>query len=147
MTSVWIPGEPVAKGRPRMTAFAGRARAYTPAATRLAEERVATAWTHPMIAAGVPVYVRIVAYMQRPAGHFRKDGSLSAAGLRVPVPVKRPDLDNVLKLVLDALNGVAFHDDAQLARVRADRWWAEVGIAGRGAGVYVEVNPLEGVAL
>ena len=36
----------------------------------------------------------------------------------------RPDLDNLLKAVLDALNGVAFLDDSQITEVRAVKsWW------------------------
>ena len=30
------------------------------------------------------------------------------------MPTKRPDGDNVIKVVLDALNGVAFHEDGQV---------------------------------
>lgn len=29
-------------------------------------------------------------------------------------PTKKPDMDNVVKIVLDALNGFAWHDDAQV---------------------------------
>lgn len=29
-------------------------------------------------------------------------------------PTKKPDVDNIVKIVLDALNGLAWHDDAQV---------------------------------
>lgn len=36
-------------------------------------------------------------------------------------PRKRGDLDNILKVALDSLNGLAWHDDKQIARITANR--------------------------
>lgn len=41
------------------------------------------------------------------------------------LPTKKPDSDNVIKVILDALNGVAYHDDAQICRVYFDKMYAE----------------------
>ncbi len=49
---------------------------------------------------------------QRPPSHFLKDGSLSAAGRRSMWPDL--DTDNAVKLVMDALQGTAYHDDKQI---------------------------------
>ena len=44
-----------------------------------------------------------------------------------PMPVtmcsRRPDLDNYIKLIQDALNGVAYHDDSQVAYIRAAKMY------------------------
>ena len=62
----------------------------------------------------------------RPRGHFRRDGNLSAEGLRHPVPRnKKPDVDNALKLVMDALNSRAYRDDVLVAKVIVERDWGE----------------------
>ena len=37
----------------------------------------------------------------------------------------KPDIDNVFKSVMDALNGIAWNDDTQVARISGGRWWAE----------------------
>lgn len=37
----------------------------------------------------------------------------------------KPDCDNIAKAVLDALNGVAYHDDAQVTRVSIEKRWTE----------------------
>ena len=37
-------------------------------------------------------------------------------------PRRRGDLDNVLKITLDALNGVAYADDSQITRIEANRY-------------------------
>ena len=39
--------------------------------------------------------------------------------------VGRPDFYNVAKSVADALNGIAYHDDAQVARGVVNRFWAD----------------------
>ena len=38
---------------------------------------------------------------------------------------KKPDIDNMIKLVLDALNGVFFVDDAQVMRISASKQYAD----------------------
>ena len=48
-------------------------------------------------------------------------------------PTKKPDIDNIIKAVLDALNGVAYKDDTQVVQVMAtkkyrDKAFVEVAI-------------------
>jgi Holliday junction resolvase RusA-like endonuclease len=88
------------------------------------EALIASLWEAPMIPQGIPVLMGVVAYRGRPSNHYRKSGALGAAGLRNPHPIKRPDLYNIVKLVMDALNGVAFHDDAQVVKLNALSTWA-----------------------
>lgn len=52
----------------------------------------------------------------RPRSHLKANGSVRASAQ--PFPTK-PDVDNVLKAVMDALNGVAYPDDARLTAVSA----------------------------
>jgi Holliday junction resolvase RusA-like endonuclease len=40
-----------------------------------------------------------------------------SAPKRREYPITKPDLDNMLKLILDALNGYAYHDDSQLVSI------------------------------
>lgn len=135
MPSVFVAGEPIGKGRPRL----GRnGRVYTPDTTRKAEHTIASAWWSPVIDLETPVEVRVTAYYGRPQAHTLKSGQLSAAGKRAPVPMKRPDLDNVVKLVLDALNGVAYRDDSQVLRFAAKREWATE----QGPGLQIMVRPI-----
>jgi len=44
---------------------------------------------------------------------------------RVLLPIKIPDTDNIIKIVADALNGVAYRDDAQIVRVEASKFYGE----------------------
>ena len=101
---------PKPKQRPR---FAGHA--YTPAETQKYEERIA-----------YEVYRQGATKMQGPI--FISIGFFYKRPKRMKNPerhTKRPDLDNLIKGVLDALNGVLWDDDAQIASLDADKWYAE----------------------
>lgn len=41
--------------------------------------------------------------------------------------IKRPDIDNLLKFVLDCMNGVIFKDDSQVCVIHAEKIYAEKG--------------------
>ena len=41
------------------------------------------------------------------------------------LPAKKPDLDNVAKIVCDALNGVAYKDDAQVVKLTVHKRYSE----------------------
>lgn len=120
-----VPGPPIGKGRPR---FTKTGRVFTDAKTIAAEGAVKRAW----LAAGeprffdAPLAVEILLLVPRPKSHLRKNARLSAAGLREPHCMRKPDLDNVAKLVLDALNGLAYRDDAQVVQLHISRRWSEV---------------------
>lgn len=126
-----IDGKPQGKDRPRFVRATGRT--YTPATTQKAEERIQDAWREvgePEVSG--PLSVTVMGSTPRPKGHYLTDGSsLSAEGKRHPQPDnQKPDLDNVLKLCLDALNGHAFKDDVQVIQLHAYRFWSPPGYAG-----------------
>lgn len=128
MDEFFIPGDVEGHRRPRATARGGFVRIYDDPANLLWAERVRLAWWQAgcsQVGTG-PLYVRFWAYVPRPKSHYRKDGAtLSALGQRTPIPTRKPDLDNVAKGILDALNGIAWRDDAQFARLLIDRIWSD----------------------
>ncbi len=121
--SLEVPGPPRGKGRPR---FTRNGRPYTPADTIDAEDRVRTAWElagRPRLPDGA-FTLHVDVHVKRPKDHRLRDGTLSAAGRRAVFPTSRPDLDNVVKLIADALNGLAWHDDAHAVNITATRLWS-----------------------
>ena len=40
-------------------------------------------------------------------------------------PVKKPDGDNIIKIVTDALNKLAYHDDSQLVDISVSKFYSE----------------------
>ena len=59
-------------------------------------------------------------FFKRPKSHFKKDGTLKASA---PLEVlKRPDVDNCLKFVLDSLQPAIMIDDFVYGRVTPERF-------------------------
>ena len=108
--SIYIEGRPHPKERPRATARNGKAFMYTPAKTVDAEKKIAQAWDGPVFHGEVAV-------------HIVTDSEGTAVIVeRVDIETKsslRGDLDNYVKTVLDALNGVAWIDDKQVVKIVA----------------------------
>ena len=122
-----VDGKPAGKGRPRFNTATGRA--YTDGKTESAESRVVAAWHaagRPRLPDG-PVYVAVEIAVARPQNHWKRDGTLSAAGDRAAWPVRKPDIDNALKLVMDALNGCAYRDDVDVVHSWVVRRWCNPG--------------------
>lgn len=118
-----VPGEPTGKGRPKFSTRTGRA--YTPGKTASAEGVIAFYWEQagrPRLEG--PLAMTVHAFMSRPKGHWGAAG-LSAQGRRSPVPTKTPDGDNLLKLAADSLNGLGYHDDAQIVEAFVAKRWAD----------------------
>ena len=68
---------------------------------------------------GVPVAVEIRCCMRRPNQDFQ--GGCRLNSLKSFLPSVRPvvpDIDNLAKFVLDAMNGVVYHDDRQVCQLR-----------------------------
>lgn len=104
-------------------------RAYTPPSNIISENDVRAVWREagePRMQDDTALAIVIRITVVRPRGHFRKDRELSAEGLRNPVPRnKKPDVDNALKLVMDALNSRAYRDDVLIARAVVERVWGD----------------------
>jgi Holliday junction resolvase RusA-like endonuclease len=117
-----IPGAPRAKGRPRFSRPSGRT--YTDDVTAVYENLVRlaaqTEFPEPFASA---VSINLRFRLVPAASSSRKQRERMLAGLLDPV--KRPDLDNLAKTVLDGLNGVAFIDDAQVVRLFAEKIYAD----------------------
>lgn len=122
MISFVVAGVPVAKGRAKFSrakiSTRGNlipARMYTPDRTSAYEKSVALACKQAMRGSAPlsgPIAIAIEAYMPiRPSWPKRKQ--VDAAAQRL-LPAVKPDFDNLCKSVTDALNTIAFHDDAQI---------------------------------
>jgi len=109
-----VPGEPVPQPRSRVSTRGGFARAYVPKAHAVHAYRQAVcvmAKAAGLTATGEPLNVVIDAVFMRPKSHVNKSGVKPDAP-RLP----RPDVDNLAKAVLDALQDV-MGDDTNVARL------------------------------
>lgn len=111
---ITIPGTPVAKGRPRFSRRSGRT--FTPAKTAAAEDTLkaramALLMGQPNLPLRGPLRLEATFTSVVPASWSKKKRAEAKA------PTSRPDVDNLLKLAMDALNGVVWVDDAQLVTI------------------------------
>lgn len=125
-------GFPVGKGRPRaFRTRSGGIRTYTPDKTVDFEERIRYAARAAMDRRGLmetPCRVEVEARFPLPKSARKVERLNVEAGRLVPHTVK-PDADNVLKAILDALNGIVYADDRLAYDVRITKRYAtEPGI-------------------
>ncbi len=116
-----IEGKPKGKTRPRF-ARGGRT-AYTDRGTIEYEEKIAEAFRQAGGQFADYQGIRIKAYYLIPQ-KTRRD-ILEAMLNGTIKPTKKPDLDNVLKIILDGLTGVAFADDNQICQIYMEKVYGE----------------------
>ncbi|MGN8831161.1 RusA family crossover junction endodeoxyribonuclease [Selenomonas montiformis] len=123
MIQFFVPGQPKGKGRPRFDPRSKRA--YTPQKSAEYERYISMCCRRkggPARMSG-PLGVEIDARFAIPKQTTKKMRAQMDAG--AVQPCKRPDIDNVVKSVLDALNGVAYEDDKQVVRMIARKRYSE----------------------
>jgi len=112
-----VEGDPVGKQRPRFS----RGRTYTPKKT-VDYERLIAAKALSAMAPTLPVETPVAVYIwinhAIPASYSKKRKEACLNGLEFP---KKPDIDNVAKLYLDAMNGIVYKDDVQVVKLRVSK--------------------------
>lgn len=117
---------PLVRGKGRVRFVRQTGRTYTPDATAEAMERIRMAYAErasgAMAPKGVPVLVEIDTWRPLPKSRPKK--------VRHEPDVFKPDVDNICKLVLDALNGTAWADDTQVTDIEAHKHERSRGLDG-----------------
>lgn len=111
-------GEPVGKGRPRFW----QGHAVTPPKTKAYENEVARIYKMyggEMMSG--PVRIAVTAWYRIPKSASKKlKHQMEIGEVR---PTKKPDIDNVMKIIMDGLTGVAYEDDKQVVEFRIDKFY------------------------
>ena len=111
-----VHGEPCGKGRPIFSRHGNAVITRTPAKTTEYEKLVKSSYiantTRYCFPKGVPLRIKITAYYHIPQSATKANKALMEANKMKPVKV--PDWDNIGKIICDSLNGLAYHDDAQI---------------------------------
>jgi Holliday junction resolvase RusA-like endonuclease len=113
-----IQGAPRGKGRPRFARCGNHVKTYTDAKTTAYERMVQLCWKQQSgqrMPDGVPIKAYVRAYFPIPKSASKK----RRAELEGTPHTKKCDIDNLLKSVFDALNGVAYTDDSAICYVVA----------------------------
>lgn len=119
-----VDGKPQGKQRPRFSRISKTV--YTPNKTAKYEKQIAKAYTDSggkCIPAECYVSVSVSAFFPVPKSYSKKKREdCLERRLR---PDKKPDMDNILKVVLDALNEVAYVDDKQVVELIGRKYYTE----------------------
>ena len=127
MINFTVSGCPVGKQRPKFSTVNGHAMAYTPAKTANYETLVQLSYQQQCggktYEKDVPLAIDIMAHFPIPKSVSKKKADMMRSGkIR---PTKKPDTDNVLKAICDALNGIAYYDDAQIVEVTMWKFYSD----------------------
>ena len=120
-----IYGEPKGKGRPRFNTKTGHA--ITPKDTVNYETLVHMEYLSQCRNAKFPddamLDMRIKAYYSIPKSKSKKQQNLMKEG--VVRPIKKPDMDNCIKIIADALNKIAYRDDTQIVDCQVRKFYSD----------------------
>lgn len=125
-TKFTVLGQPQGKGRPRFVRTATGGRAVTPARTRAYESYISWEYTRQAnvyYSARYALKMSIKAFFKVPKSTSKKQKTKMLAGeIR---PTKKPDMDNIIKAIADALNGIAYEDDKQIVECCIKKYYTE----------------------
>ncbi|MCC0671569.1 RusA family crossover junction endodeoxyribonuclease [Clostridioides sp. ES-S-0145-01] len=117
-----VDGEPVGKERPRMNSITKRT--YTPNKTKNYEELIKWLYQSKVkhyfkgyIKMTLRCYYSIAKSNSKKVKEQKRNNVLR--------PSKKPDIDNVVKIVADALNEIAYKDDTQIVEVVASKYYSD----------------------
>ena len=119
-----MPGSITGKARPRMNIRTGKA--YTPTKTKLYEYALRQ-WFIMNYPKFTPiesrVKVSIIVYFEIPKSTSKKNEAEMLEGNISPT--KKPDIDNIIKIVLDAMNKFAYKDDTQVTKIDVEKKYSD----------------------
>ena len=117
-----VEGRIRGKQRPRFNTKTGRA--FTPGDTITYENWIRFAYQEQCgVHLNGAIRARIEVYYKIPKSYTKK--RVQAIREELEMPLKKPDSDNIAKIVLDSLNKIAFDDDAQVVELTVIKRWTE----------------------
>lgn len=129
MTTFLVEGKPQGKARARTfyDKRVGKMRSVTPEQTKSYEDLIR--WSYKaaggqymgekLISVDIQAFYPIPQSLSKAKRNDAINGDIR--------PTTKPDCDNVIKAVLDALNGVAYYDDKQVVSVSCNKYYGETG--------------------
>ena len=114
-----IKGEAIPKGRPRVNS---KGWLYTPKRTKDYEELVASSYEGDKLTGALGM--RLEVYMSIPKSESKKNRIKMERGEIYPTKANG-DLDNIVKSILDGLNGIAYEDDRQVVEIEASKYYTD----------------------
>ena len=123
-----VEGTPIGKGRPKFARRGKFVSTYTPTKTRDYEDIIKVAARQAMTEKPLETPVAVFVYIVVPilTSYSKKRKADCLAGIEKPT--KKPDLDNVAKCFLDAMNAIVYQDDVQVVSLHVTKVYGTVGM-------------------
>ncbi|HJV46617.1 MAG TPA: RusA family crossover junction endodeoxyribonuclease [Bacillota bacterium] len=124
MIQFTVYGEPVAQGRPKATTINGNVRMYDPKKSVDFKNfvRQVAAENAPESLLDGALGMRVGIYRPIPKSFSKKKTEQAEKGILRPT--SKPDADNYLKAIKDALKNVIWKDDSQVVDVTISKWYS-----------------------
>ena len=129
MLTYSVEGNPIGKGRPKFARRGNFVSTYTPTKTRDYETVIKEAAKKAMGSNEIldtPVTVAIYITVPIPQSYSKKRTEACLNGSKKPT--KKPDIDNVAKCFLDAMNHIVYKDDTQVLTLHVTKVYGSVGM-------------------
>ncbi len=124
MIKFTVPGEPKGKGRPKFSSQGKFVKAYTPETTVNYENWVKICFqeARQQMLTG-QLNAELKCFYAIPKSFTKKEKEdASKCILR---PTKKPDIDNICKIIFDSLNGLAYADDKDIVSCKVDKYYGD----------------------
>ena len=121
-----VNGIPKAKGRPKFSRAGNYVNTYTPKETLVYENLVKLEYERQcedLYFGDMPLQAKITAYFPIPKNVSKKKHLEMSEG--EVGHTKKPDCDNIAKIILDALNHIAFKDDSQICKLIVEKLYSD----------------------
>jgi Holliday junction resolvase RusA-like endonuclease len=129
MLTYMVEGNPIGKGRPKFARRGSFVSTYTPTKTRDYENVIKEVAKKSMGSNEIletPVTVAIYITVPIPASYSKK--RTEACLKDIERPIKKPDIDNIAKCFLDAMNDIVYKDDTQVLTLHVTKVYGTVGM-------------------
>ena len=122
-----VYGEPQGKGRPKFSKVGDHVKTRTPDQKVIYENLIKTEHRSQCNGLQFPdqaqLDMRVMAFYQMPSSVSKKKRQqMLDQKIR---PTKKPDADNILKVVADSLNQIAYRDDAQIVDTQVRKFYSD----------------------
>ncbi|WP_346709028.1 RusA family crossover junction endodeoxyribonuclease [Limosilactobacillus oris] len=117
--------EPTPQLRPRVSSRGGYVRVYDPPKVanfkRILCSLAVHQYARPPLLGALSVSLTFYRPVQKSISKTERERRLSNRSK----PVVKPDTDNYIKSTLDALNGILWHDDAQIVKITGEKRYSD----------------------
>ena len=127
-----VEGKVKGKGRPKFANRGKFVKAYTPIDTVNYEQWIRLAYQQACSGQDTGGWEKsynslkmiLDIHIARPKAHYNSKGEVFPRH-EFKYPTTKPDIDNIIKVIADSLNTIAYHDDSQIVVITAHKYYKE----------------------